>query len=118
LLLASGERQRAERLLQAIIKQLEGEMRSGIRSEMWATKTLSVAFALSGNRDRALAMLERGMDTGVMRNAGSETLADPAFDGMSEDPRFKAVLTRLRSYMAVERAEIEKMRAAGELPSR
>ena len=77
-----------------------------------------IAFALSGNKERALDMLERGIEIGMLRNASFETLADPAFDNMRKDPRFAAVVKKLRAYMAVERAEIEKMRAAGELPSR
>jgi hypothetical protein len=119
LLLVSGERQRAERLLQAIIRQLDGEVRSGISSEMWTLRDLSVAFALSGNEERALDMLERGMEIGALSRSGPELLeCDPAFDVMRENPRFAAVLKKLRANMAVERAEIEKMRAAGELPSR
>ena len=114
LLIASGQVKRAERLLQVIIKQLEDELRAGIRSEIWTFSSMPIALALAGNKSRALDWLERGVAAGVLRGPKE----DPALDSLRGEPRFAVVMRDVRRRMAAERSEVEAMRAAGELPSR
>jgi hypothetical protein len=114
LLIASGQVKRAERLLQAIITQLEDELRAGIRNEIWTFSSMSIALALAGNKSRALDWLERGVAAGVLRGPRE----DPALDSLRGEPRFAVVMRDRYRRMAAERSEVEAMRAAGELPSR
>jgi TolB-like protein len=119
LLLASGDRERGQPLLRTVIEQLNSEVRSGMRAEIWAFENMSVALALSGDKQRELDSLQRTFDAGVRGHGVWEFLeADPAFDGLRGEPRFVSLTQKVNRQMAAERAKIEKLRASGEIPER
>ncbi|MDH5177303.1 MAG: hypothetical protein OEW50_06945 [Gammaproteobacteria bacterium] len=119
LLLAAGETERGQRLLRAIIEQITADLRSGAKSETWLSDDLAIAQLLAGDRQRALDTLEHAFEAGIFRHSAWHFEdADPAFDVVRTDARFVALSRKLRLHMEQERAEVEKMRAAGELPRR
>jgi tetratricopeptide (TPR) repeat protein len=119
LLLAAGETERGQRLLRAIIEQITADLRSGAKSETWLSDDLAIAQLLAGDRQRALDTLEHAFAAGIFRHSAWHFEdADPAFDAVRTDARFVALSRRLRLHMEQERVEVEKMRAAGELPRR
>ena len=89
------------------------------RPELWFQKTHPIALALSGDRDAAIAMLQRSVAT---RFAFSDQWcyleAEPAYDGLRQDPRFQAILRDARANAAEQRRELERRRAAGRVPDR
>jgi hypothetical protein len=119
LLLASGETGRGQRLLHAIIEQITADLRSGAKSEIWLSDDLAIAHLLAGDRQHALETLDHAFTAGIFKNAAwyFEDV-DPAFEAVRTDARFVALARKLRLHMEQERAEVEKMRAAGELPRR
>ncbi|HSL68616.1 MAG TPA: hypothetical protein VK864_00175 [Longimicrobiales bacterium] len=82
----SGERARAA----ALADSLERRARHEPVSPYW----IGTLYAALGDTDRALDWLERAYDErdGWMVNLGVE----PYFDGLREQPRFRALLSRLR----------------------
>jgi TolB-like protein/DNA-binding winged helix-turn-helix (wHTH) protein/tetratricopeptide (TPR) repeat protein len=112
----NGETERAQRLLQAVIARLRDELRAGQRSELWYSGAMSIALALSGDQETALAWLERGLASG--RNNGELLAAEPAFDGLRDNPRFVKLLESVRLHALHERAELDELRSSGVVPRR
>lgn len=73
---------------------------------------LAAIWAVQGQRDQALAMLERAMRRG-WTDTGNTDLADiadePAFSSLRGQPRFERIKTGLAAHLARERAETEKL---------
>jgi len=53
---------------------------------------LAIVYSLSGNRERAMSWLERGV---ADRTISPTELRDPLLDGVRRAPRFTALLRRL-----------------------
>jgi tetratricopeptide (TPR) repeat protein len=119
LLLANDDRERGQRLLRTVIEQLNTELRSGMRAEIWTFENMSVALALSGDQQRALNSLQHTLEAGAKGHGAWEVLeADPAFDSLRGEPRFVSLVQKVNRHMAAERAKVEKLRASGEIPER
>jgi hypothetical protein len=119
LLLVSGETERGQRLLRTVIEQVTADLRSGAKSEVWLSDDLAIAHLLAGDRQRAHDTLDHAFAAGIFRHSAWHFEdADPAFDAVRTDARFVALSRRLRLHMERERAEVEEMRTAGELPRR
>jgi adenylate cyclase len=58
---------------------------------------VACAYARLGDTDKALDLLERWRDTGA---GGSWIVKDPDFDGLRDEPRFRAVLEHLQRHGA------------------
>jgi len=72
------------------------------------------ALALLGNADAAMTMLETRAPHGFR---GWVYQIAPALDSLRSDPRFQRLAAKAPEHNAAERTKIERMRAAGELPS-
>jgi TolB-like protein/Tfp pilus assembly protein PilF len=117
MLLAAGETARADRLLGAIIERMQAEMNAPDRSELWYYNTMATALALSGDKEGALAWLQRGVAARKFVNPDT-VWRDPAFASLRSDPRYAALERKVQEYSRAERAQLDALRAAGEVPQR
>jgi tetratricopeptide (TPR) repeat protein len=104
--LEQGEEDRAHQLLGETREWLEG-VPGGVRDETGALYGLALVSALSGNKEEALARLEEAADNeggGGYRQAAT----DPRFDNISEDPRFEALMERMKADVDSMRARLER----------
>jgi TolB-like protein/Tfp pilus assembly protein PilF len=116
--LIAGERQeKGKRLLSAIIERWRHEVGALKRPEFWYWGSHPVAFALAGDREAALAMLERSAAHQRLPTRGVFRLEnDPAFAELRDDPRFQAVVSKWRMRFEQQRKELDRMRAEGLVP--
>jgi len=117
MLQANGEPQRARRLLAVLIARMQAEMRAPGPRKLWYYQTISVALALYGDTEGALAWLQAGV-ADVHMSHGIALAADPAFDSMRGDPRFVALENEMQRHARAERAKLEQLRATGAVPRR
>ena len=98
MLLEGGDKERGRLLLEAILSQMRHEIERGGRHEMWYRKSHSIALALAGRNNEAIAMLQRVLAS----NAGWTDAwlffeVEPAYDVLREDPRFIELLSAVRA---------------------
>jgi TolB-like protein len=118
LLLAHGDTKRGQPLLHTVIEQLTAEVRSGMRAETWASGDILGAVALSGDKQRALGLMERMFAAGASGHGVWQFEADPTFDSLRRESRFVSLMRKVDRQMATERAEVEKLRTSGAIPER
>jgi TolB-like protein/Tfp pilus assembly protein PilF len=119
LLLATGEAEKARRLLNLILDRMHQEVDVEGRSEYWYQGSHVIALALAGQSEAALAMLERSVDNrGAMSRLWWQLAVDPALDSLRKDERFKAVLRSVEHNAEQQRRKLDQMRAEGRVPSR
>jgi len=105
-LLEEGEEDRAQEILQEIREGMENP-RVGPGDEIGALHAAAVVEALSGNREGALARLQEAVDLGG-GGGYRETTLDPRFDNISDDPRFEALLERMKADVDSMRVRMER----------
>jgi hypothetical protein len=118
MLLEGGDQERGRLLLDAILSQMRQEIEGGGRHEMWYRKPHTIALALAGRNDEAIAMLQRVLASHAGVDAWFFFEVEPAYDALREDPRFIELLTAVRAQAQKERRELERLRAAGLVPDR
>jgi hypothetical protein len=95
------------------------EMDEGGRPELWYQKTHPMVLALGGDRDAAIAMLQRSAASKYAFTDSWYFLeVEPVYDGLRQDPRFQAILRDARAHGAEQRLELDRRRAAGRVPDR
>lgn len=119
MLQAGGQSARAQVLLDALITQMGQELREPGRDATWYWQGMSIALALRGQPDRAMAWLRRGAEVHALAHDFTVMLgADPAFDAMRLDPDFEALEQGAREAITHEARELARLRAAGQVPRR
>ena len=109
-LMQSGERERARRLLAASLRDMDYVARDLKRGELWYLKQRPIALALLGDKEAALTALERAFAAGVGYSRGEETAIDPAFDVLRDTPRFKALVAKNAAHAKDGYAAVEQLR--------
>lgn len=109
--LQMGDRERAERLFEQSLtinqEDLDGEL--DMPRAPWETASILAALGLT---DEALAWAEVAYDMGQRRYWDADL--DPMFDSVRDDPRFVALVDRMRADVEAMRARVEEEeRAAG-----
>jgi len=108
ILIAKGERDRAVKMLHALLTAMEGHgMFMGVRAE---------ALALLGDTEGALAALETHLAN--TKGFSSYYLDAVEFQGLHEDPRFQSMQLQLHDNAARQATLVAAMRDAGDLPFR
>ena len=117
MLISGGHHEQGRRLLAAILARMNYEINETGRSEHWYYGWHPIALALNGDREAAIAMLERAFaSNAAMTDRRYKT--EPAFEGIRKDPRFQTLVRKAREHMDEQRRELDRMRAEGLVPDR
>jgi TolB-like protein len=117
LLIASGDRDRGERLLRASLADMNYIEHDLKRGDLWYLGDQAIALALLDDRKASLAALHRASDEGF--TAGMWTVEnDPAFNAMRTDPEFQGIVRAIEQRRTSERQAMDRLRAEGKLPYR
>ncbi len=81
-----------------------------IVSQENALHLMAQVAALNADRDEALARLRAAIDNGFLRHWFLDN--DPLFEAWRDDPEFVALVTRLRTHAAAERAKLKGVEIA------
>jgi TolB-like protein len=116
-LIASGERERGERILRATIANMNYAARDLKESDLWFVAAETVAYALLGDRKATIAAMRRAAG-----NFDSMTWwargVDPAMHLIDDDPEYQALNRRFEQHVVQERQRLDQMRAEGRVPVR
>jgi tetratricopeptide (TPR) repeat protein len=118
LLMQKGERERAARLFDAVLKSVDDEANRRKRGDRWFLRPLAVAYAVLGREDEALSALERSLAIGQLHAFKFYLDSEPAFERLHPLPRYRALLEKARLLDRSQRQELDRMRAAGLVPHR
>jgi TolB-like protein/DNA-binding winged helix-turn-helix (wHTH) protein/Tfp pilus assembly protein PilF len=80
--------------------------------------TRASALAILGRNDEALSSLERMIRTGNQMRWWVTFERDPSFDALRATPRFQAMATYARAWLAGQQQLVQQMRQSGEIPAR
>ncbi|HKD55735.1 MAG TPA: tetratricopeptide repeat protein, partial [Steroidobacteraceae bacterium] len=111
LLIASGQRERAGKLLHAMLEGMEHHHPNEVAERR------SVALALLGDTDGALKALEFGF-AGGKGDWWYDLERSPDFKGLQAQPRFQSLVRQYQEIVAKQSALLAEMRRAGEVPYR
>ena len=115
-LIAGGDRTRGERLLRAILADMNYVAHELKRGDFWYWPERAIAYALLGDRKAALGALRQAA---TARNDAAWALGmDPAFNALKDDPEYQALLRDASQWAARERQNLERLRAEGRVPAR
>jgi TolB-like protein len=114
-LIASGERDKGERLLRASLADMNHVARDLGRGDFWYVMDQAIANALLGDRKATIAALRRALTTNSSIWAMD---MDPARDLVRGDPEYQALLREYRQQVALGRQALERLRAEGRVPMR
>ena len=117
ILIQSGERQRGERLLRASLTDMDRNAKDLKRGDLWYVGDQAMAYAMLGDRRSALALLRRVLSVDI-GSAWQLLMVEPAFDAWRGDPEFQAIVAAYKEKVAVQRRELDRMRADGRVPQR
>jgi tetratricopeptide (TPR) repeat protein len=118
ILLSTGDRAHARRLLQEVVREAGRQERVyGVSNKFYGMPNPQ-ALALLGEREATIKVLQRTLDNGYLNDWWYQLERDPAYDGMRDDPRFKAILAKMKRHAADQHERLSAMRAAGLVPTR
>ena len=79
-IMQKGERERAQRLIEEILKSFDKEAHARGRGDSWYLRQWAILYALLGRDDEALTMLERNVTQLNMSGLQLRLADDPAFN--------------------------------------
>jgi TolB-like protein/Tfp pilus assembly protein PilF len=139
-MLLDGDRERGQRLLAEALASMNHDIRDlGLKD--WYYGTRALAFALHGDRDAAIEVLQgekreskapgdadqtpklsQKEFKSLLENTNSWLVREPAFAPLRQDPRFQKLVEEdveeRQEHIAAERRELERMRAEELVPRR
>ena len=119
MLLQTGETARARQLLEASLAAMDLDEREYQRGEIWYTMMRSVALALLGRDDEALAVLQKKpIEKGGSLDVWYIFELEPAFAALRNDARFAAMHRQLQAHLRAEQIALQRLRAQGLVPRR
>ncbi len=117
MLIASGDRDRGERLLKVSLAAMDYAVHDLKRSELFFLIDRATALALLGDRKAAMIALHKAVGAGYP-TTWALTESDPAFDIVRSDAEFQSLMSAIKSKAAHERQILAQMRADGRVPDR
>jgi TolB-like protein len=119
-MLIDGEQELGRRLLADAIAKTNDEIRNQGRPEYWYMGTHARALALNGDREAAIALLQRSLKGRESNLLGDRYMVEAgrAYAPLLQDPRFQELLRVAREHIAAERRELDRMRREGLVPLR
>jgi tetratricopeptide (TPR) repeat protein len=116
-LIASGDRDRGERLLRASVADMNYIIHDLKRGDIWYLDDQAIALALLGDRKASLATLRRALTGGTIR-LHAPIQIDPAYSALRGDPEFQAIVDAIEQNRVRERHLLDRLRADGRIPNR
>jgi TolB-like protein/Tfp pilus assembly protein PilF len=117
MLIASGDKQRGERLLRASLADIDYIVHDLKRGDFWYLVDEGIAYALLGDRNASLAALGKSLSEANFINLW-RCKYDPVFDPIRADPAFQAIIRQVDQKILLERQNLDRLRAAGQIPDR
>jgi len=108
----TGERERAERLLERSPEQIAKRPRLGFFGSGIADVQL---YALRGERQKALSALRQAIDEGWRRDWWYWLQKKPDLEPLRDAPEFQAMLAEIRAEMTAQLERVREMERRGEL---
>lgn len=115
-LILAGETRRGRGLVTSLLEQLDAEQ-IGRPPNTYAWER-AAAFALLGEDERALSELAATQKIGRYAGWWYTAELDPIYSRVRKDPRFQALVAQARAHRDQQRALLDKMRVAGDVPTR
>ncbi len=109
----TGERERADRLLDLSLEQIAKRPRLGFVGYGIADVQI---FALQGEKQKALSALRQAIDEGWRRDWWYWLEKKPDLEPLHDDPEYQAMLEEIRADMAAQLERVRELERNGELP--
>jgi TolB-like protein/Flp pilus assembly protein TadD len=117
--MATGQEDRARALLDELLADTDVQIKRYGRGEVWLNAGRSIAFALLGRPEDAIATLQKQEKLGFLGHEWRVALRDePTFDALRTRKDFQALLTHARANEMLEHEKLIRMRAEGQVPNR
>jgi tetratricopeptide (TPR) repeat protein len=108
----TGEQQRADRLLEGSLQYIQQVPRLGGAGYGIADVQI---YALQGDKQKALAALQRAIDEGWRNSWWYYLKYDPTLESLHDEPEFQAMVAEIEADMAAQLARVREMERNGEL---
>ena len=119
MLIATGHQNRARALLEELLADADLQVNRYGRGEVWVNGGRAIAFALLGQPNEAVAVLQRQARLNFLSHIWRVVLEDElAFDSLRGRKDFQALLAEVRANEKREREQFLRMRAEGQVPKR
>jgi TolB-like protein/DNA-binding winged helix-turn-helix (wHTH) protein len=115
----SGEEARARRLLRAVLAEMEHGAKDLQRGEFWYMRERPMALMLLGDTEGAMQALQRAFAASYSVTEWWFSLeADPVYEPLRADARFKAMLEEARGHAREEHEALARLRKEAIVPAR
>jgi tetratricopeptide (TPR) repeat protein len=108
----SGERERADRLLERSLERIQKRPRLGEYG--YGIADVQV-YALQGEKQKALSALRQAIDAGWRRDWWYQLQHNPDLEPLHGDPEYQAMVDEIRVDMAAQLERVREMERRGEL---